>query len=75
VFTIDDLVKLGFGSRNTLYYLARQNRLPVPVISVGKRLYVSKFAVQKLLGEDSSKPVEMPLQGEGNTGEVSNAHD
>ena len=47
--TIDDLVRLGFGSRNTLYALARQDRLPVPTISVGKRLYVSRLAVRKLL--------------------------
>lgn len=47
--TIDDLVAYGFGSRNTLYRLARLNQLPVPTISVGKRLYVSKLAVQKLL--------------------------
>jgi len=51
VYTIDDLVRLGFGSRNTLYYLARQNKLPVKVISVGRRLYVSRLAVQQLLGE------------------------
>ena len=48
VLTIDDLVKLGIGSRNTLYYLARQNKLPWPVISVGKRLYVSAYAVKHL---------------------------
>lgn len=47
--TIDDLVALGFGSRNTLYRLARLNQLPVPTISVGRKLYVSRLAVQKLL--------------------------
>ena len=47
--TIDELAALGFGSRNTLYALARQDRLPVPTISVGKRLYVSRLAVQRLL--------------------------
>lgn len=53
--TIDELVKLGFGSRNTLYTLARQDRLPVPTISVGKRLYVSRLAVQKLVQQSKSK--------------------
>lgn len=47
--TIDELAKLGFGSRNTLYVLARQDKLPVPTISVGRKLYVSRLAVQKLL--------------------------
>jgi len=47
--TIEDLVALGFGSRNTLYRLARLGQLPVPTITVGRRLYVSKLAVQKLL--------------------------
>ena len=49
VMTIDDLVKLGLGSRNTLYRLARLDQLPVPTISVGRKLYVSRLAVQKLL--------------------------
>ncbi|MBA7575902.1 hypothetical protein ES708_17738 [subsurface metagenome] len=49
VLTIDNLVKLGFGSRNTLYRLARLNQLPVPTIEVGHRLYVSKLAVDRLL--------------------------
>ena len=49
--TIDDLVALGFGSRNTLYRLARLNQLPVPTIAVGRKLYVSRLAVQKLTSE------------------------
>ena len=59
VMTIDDLVKLGLGSRNTLYRLARLNQLPVPTISVGRKLYVSRLAVQRLLqGEDSQRGTE-----------------
>ena len=54
--TIDELVALGFGGRNTLYRLARQDKLPVPTISVGKRLYVSRLAVQNLVQQ--SKPKE-----------------
>lgn len=49
VMTIDDLVALGIGSRNTLYRLARLNQLPVPTITVGRKLYVSKLAIEKLL--------------------------
>lgn len=52
VMTVDDLVKLGFGSRNTLYRLARLDQLPVPTITVGRKLYFSRFAIQKLLEND-----------------------
>ena len=47
--TIGELVALGFGGRNTLYRLARLNKLPVPTITVGRKIYVSRLAVQKLL--------------------------
>jgi excisionase family DNA binding protein len=37
-------------SRPTAYKLARANQFPVPVIRVGKRLVVSREAVDELLG-------------------------
>ena len=52
--TIDELVAIGFGSRNTLYRLARLNQLPVSTISVGRKIYVSRLAVQKLLERTSN---------------------
>ena len=54
--TIDDLVARGYGSRNTLYSLAKQDKLPWPVIRIGKRLYVSRRAVEQL--EGNGKPKE-----------------
>jgi len=36
-------------SRNGGYALAKRGELPVPVIKLGKRLVVSKAAIEKLL--------------------------
>ena len=36
-------------SRNQVYTLAARDKLPVPVIRIGKRLLVSKAAVSELL--------------------------
>jgi len=36
-------------SRNGGYALARRGELPIPVIKLGKRLVVSKAAIEKLL--------------------------
>ena len=52
--TIDELTARGYGSRNTLYSLAKQDKLPWPVIRIGKRYYVSRRAVEAL----ESKPKE-----------------
>lgn len=42
--------RLGVG-RSLAYALARRDQLPVPVIRVGTRVVVSRYAVEKLLGE------------------------
>lgn len=49
--TIDNLATRGYGSRNTLYSLAKQDKLPWPVIRIGKRYYVSLRAVEQLEGK------------------------
>jgi len=36
-------------SRNSGYALAKRGELPVPVIKLGKRMVVSKAAIEKLL--------------------------
>ena len=59
VYTIDDLVRLGFGSRNTLYRLARLNKLPVPTIYIGeKKMCVSRQAVEALLSGETQRGTE-----------------
>ena len=55
-------------SRNLTYLLARQDRLPVPVIFMGqKRMVVSRRAVEALLAVD--KPKGSSLRGGPESGE------
>lgn len=44
---------LGIGARQA-YEAARRDELPVPVIRIGKRMVVSKAAVERLLSEMAS---------------------
>lgn len=43
--------RLGIN-RQTAYELARHDRLPVPTIRVGRRLFVSRRALDELLGSE-----------------------
>jgi excisionase family DNA binding protein len=50
--TIETLAaELGIN-RSTAYALARQDRLPVPVIRLGRRMVVSRQALDRLLATD-----------------------
>ncbi|MFC1969076.1 helix-turn-helix transcriptional regulator [Chloroflexota bacterium] len=55
--TIPEFATVTGCSKNLAYQLARQNRLPVPVIFIGgKRMCVSRKAVEQLLqGEVKSE--------------------
>lgn len=56
--TIPEFAEATGCSKNLAYLLARQNKLPVPVIRLGeKRMCVSRKAVLTLL-EDNGKPKE-----------------
>ena len=56
--TIPEFAEASGISRNLAYSLARQNKLPVPVIFLGdKRMVVSRKAVLALL-EGNGKPTE-----------------
>ena len=52
--TIPELAVVLGTSRNLAYALARDNRLPVPVLRLGRRLVVPRAAVKKLLHEGPS---------------------
>ena len=52
VVTIPELVPLFRTSRSTMYEYARQDRLPVPVIRCGRRMFVSKAAIAKVLSAE-----------------------
>ncbi len=43
-------------SKNLAYDLARRDKLPVPVIHLGKRLVLSRRAVLALLDGDNANP-------------------
>ncbi len=43
-------------SRTLAYELARTKRLPVPVIRLGRRLVVSRVALDRVLAERSPQP-------------------
>ena len=49
---IEDVARLLGINRSTAYELARRNALPVPVIRLGRRMVVSRRAMETLLGAD-----------------------
>jgi len=51
--TVPEAAKLLGIGRNTAYSLARQGKLP-GVIALGKRIVVSKAALEKVLGAEVS---------------------
>lgn len=51
VYTIEEVAKiLGLG-RNAAYVAARADRLPVRTIKIGRRLMVSKAALDRLVAD------------------------
>lgn len=57
--TIPEFATATGISKNLAYALAREDRLPVPVIKLGKRMVLSRRAVEKLL-EGDGKPGSIP---------------
>ena len=49
VYKIEDVAVLFGLSRNSAYVAAREDRLPVPIIKIGKRMMVSKAALDRFL--------------------------
>ena len=51
--TIEEVAAVLGLARSTAYDLAKADRLPIPVIRAGKRIFVSRALVERLLaGED-----------------------
>jgi len=48
-YTIQETGELLGLSRNCAYVAARENKLPGPVIKVGKRMFVSRAALDRFL--------------------------
>jgi len=57
--TIPEFAEATGISKNLAYDLARREKLPVPVIKLGKRMVLSRKAVLALL-EGDSKPESIP---------------
>jgi len=55
VYTIDEVAQQLGLSRNSAYTAARENRLPVPVTRVGKRMFVSKAALDRFLDRQAAE--------------------
>ncbi len=51
--TIEEVAAVFGLARSTAYDLAKADRLPIPVIRAGKRIFVSRVLVERVLaGED-----------------------
>lgn len=62
--SINEFAEVAGVSRTLAFQLARQNKLPVPVIFLGeKRMILSRKAVNALFGDDA-KPGSGPKQEE-----------
>jgi excisionase family DNA binding protein len=57
-YTIDEVAVLLGLSRNRAFVAARENRLPVPVIRVGRRMFVSRAALDRLLSGEQGAAAE-----------------
>jgi excisionase family DNA binding protein len=49
VYNIEEVAQLLGLSRNHAYVSAREGRLPVPVIRIGKRMFVSQTILDRYL--------------------------
>ena len=54
VYSITEFAKLVGLGRSLAYLLAKENRLPVPVIRLGSRYMISKRAVDALLNGETA---------------------
>lgn len=50
-YTIEEVAALFGLSRNSAYVAAREDRLPVAVIKIGKRMMVSRAALDRFLDQ------------------------
>jgi excisionase family DNA binding protein len=49
VYTVPEVAQLLGLSRNRAFVAAREGRLPVPVIRIGRRMFVSRAALDRFL--------------------------
>jgi predicted DNA-binding transcriptional regulator AlpA len=56
--TIQEVAAIFGLARSTAYDLAKHDRLPIPVIRAGKRLFVSRALVERVLAGDDIRKAE-----------------
>ncbi len=56
LMTLDELLDCIPVGRSVAYDLARQDKLPIPVIRIGKRIYFSRQALADLLARQHQSP-------------------
>ena len=56
--SIEEVAAIFGIARSTAYYLAKTDRLPIPVIRLGRRMVVSRAALAQVL-ESKSQAAEM----------------
>jgi len=54
VYSIEEVAALLGLSRNSAYTAAREDRLPVPVIKIGRRMSVSRRALDRFLDGEAT---------------------
>lgn len=54
--TLPEFAKATGCSRGLIYDLAKRDKLPVQVIRLGRRMVLSRRAVEKLLNGEGNKP-------------------
>jgi excisionase family DNA binding protein len=53
-YSVDEAAELLGISRNTAFVLARENRLPVPVVRVGKRWLIVRAILDRFLSGEAA---------------------
>jgi hypothetical protein len=52
-YSVDEVARLLGLSRNRAFVAARENRLPVPVFRVGKRMFVVRAVLDRFLAGET----------------------
>ena len=67
--TVGEFAKIAGISRHLAYELARQDRLPVPVIRLGRRMLLSRSKVGAILGQEVAS-LQHPYQNSSMGGQT-----
>jgi excisionase family DNA binding protein len=60
--TIEEVAVIFGLARSTAYDLAKADRLPIPTIRAGKRIFVSRALVERVLAGEAVRQAASPNQ-------------